>query len=92
MGRDWQPRGRKQRDDPADWGDADLEAGLASASEGAHVPLVVFGHMHHALRDGGERRRRCTIRHIIGSTSTPRTSPDGGGRRGVVSGPSRWSS
>ena len=92
VGRDWQPRGRKQRDDPADWGDADLEAGLASASEGAHVPLVVFGHMHHALRDGGERRMALHDpshnRLYLNAAHVPRW------RRStrVVSGPSRWSS
>lgn len=54
VGRDWTPRGRTHRDDPGDWGDEDLESGLAACH--APVPLVVFGHMHHALRHGGERQ------------------------------------
>lgn len=54
-GRDWEvsPRRGKARDVPRDWGDADLEMGLAACT--TRVPLVVFGHMHAALRDGGTR-------------------------------------
>ena len=54
-GKDWgRPSG-------GDWGDADLEMGLA-ACPCVDVPLVVFGHMHHRTRGGGERKlveRRC---------------------------------
>ena len=50
-GRDWLVQsGRRRREDPADWGDQDLELGLSLCP--APVPLVVFGHMHHQSRDG----------------------------------------
>lgn len=43
-GRDWKPNG-------GDFGDPDLTAAIAYAKEqGKSVPLVTFGHMHHALR------------------------------------------
>ena len=48
-GRDWgRPAG-------GDWGDEDLRLALAACPAGK-VPLVIFGHMHHQLQGGGERR------------------------------------
>ncbi len=43
-GRDWNPIG-------GDFGDPDFQAAIAQVrSLGKHIPLVVFGHMHHRLR------------------------------------------
>ena len=39
---------------PTDWGDKDLELALQSCHR--PVPLVVFGHMHEQLQDGGRRQ------------------------------------
>jgi uncharacterized protein (TIGR04168 family) len=45
------------RAEAGDWGDPDLETALSHAkSTGKTVLAVVAGHMHHALRGGGERR------------------------------------
>lgn len=45
------------RPEAGDWGDPDLESALAHAKNtGKNVLAVVAGHMHHALRGGGERR------------------------------------
>lgn len=50
-GRDWNPLG-------GDFGDPDLAAAIAYArSIGKSVPLVTFGHMHHALRHNKKRLR-----------------------------------
>jgi uncharacterized protein (TIGR04168 family) len=49
-GRDWKKRS-------GDWGDQDLALAIEQIRRHRPVPLVVFGHMHHALRRGvGERR------------------------------------
>lgn len=79
VGRDWTPRGRKKKEDPTDWGDEDLERGLAACR--TRVPLVVFGHMHHALRHGGERQavRQAHGRVYVNAACVPRwrRSPNG---------------
>ncbi|MEM6436649.1 MAG: TIGR04168 family protein, partial [Cyanobacteria bacterium P01_D01_bin.115] len=50
-GRDWPPIG-------GDFGDPDLAAAIAYAQQqGKTVPLVTFGHMHHALRHRQDRQR-----------------------------------
>ena len=44
------------RPEQGDWGDRDLAEALEYAREcGKRVVAVVAGHMHHALRGGGER-------------------------------------
>jgi len=49
-GRDWKLPAR-------DWGDLDLALAIHQIQQQRRVSLVVFGHMHHALRRGrGERR------------------------------------
>lgn len=49
-GRDWKLPAR-------DWGDLDLALAIHQIQQQRPVSLVVFGHMHHALRRGrGERR------------------------------------
>lgn len=50
-GKDWNPIG-------GDYGDPDLTAAIAYAQQrGKTVPLVTFGHMHHALRHRQDRLR-----------------------------------
>ncbi|MEL6400135.1 MAG: TIGR04168 family protein [Cyanobacteria bacterium J06607_6] len=51
-GRDWPPIG-------GDFGDPDLaEAIVYAQQQGKTVPLVTFGHMHHALRHRQDRQRQ----------------------------------
>jgi uncharacterized protein (TIGR04168 family) len=51
-GKDWNPIG-------GDYGDPDFAAAIDQAiTLGKHVPLVVFGHMHHNLRHRSDRLRR----------------------------------
>jgi uncharacterized protein (TIGR04168 family) len=52
-GRDWQPLG-------GDFGDPDFREAIDRVrASGKHIPLVVFGHMHHHLRHRSDRLRRC---------------------------------
>ena len=49
-GRDW-------KQPACDWGDQDLTQAIDRIRRERHLPLVVFGHMHHRLKRGvGERR------------------------------------
>lgn len=50
------PFGRDFRSPAVDWGDPDLAVALAAARNGRRPVVVVAGHMHHALRGGGQRR------------------------------------
>ena len=47
--------GRDFRPEQGDWGDPDLAEAIAHAKERGHRLTVVAGHMHHRLRDGGQR-------------------------------------
>ncbi|MGD1920064.1 MAG: TIGR04168 family protein [Pleurocapsa sp.] len=50
-GRDWKPEG-------GDYGDPDLTQAIADIrSLGKSIPLVTFGHMHHALKHPSGKRR-----------------------------------
>jgi uncharacterized protein (TIGR04168 family) len=76
-GRDWKSPAR-------DWGDQDLAMAIERIRPRRHLPLVVFGHMHHALKRGrGERRsflidRRGTA--YLNAAYVPRHAEDGDGR------------
>jgi uncharacterized protein (TIGR04168 family) len=50
------PWGRDFQAEPADWGDRDLEIAVSRARRRHRVLAVVAGHMHWALRGGGNRR------------------------------------
>jgi len=51
-GKDWEPLG-------GDFGDPDLAAAIAQTRQaGTTIPLVAFGHMHHALRHTQHIQRR----------------------------------
>lgn len=51
------PCGRDWKRNPCDWGDQDLAVAIDRIRRHRCLPLVVFGHMHHALRrHQGERR------------------------------------
>ena len=76
-GRDWKP--------PAmDWGDQDLALAIQQIRRLRPVPLVVFGHMHHALRRGqGERVSFCRDRAgtaYLNTACVPRHGSDAAGR------------
>lgn len=53
----------------ADHGDPDLQAALQQVQGAVHVPLVVFGHMHHRLnsRHGGALRKMALINAETGT-------------------------
>ena len=60
-GKDWNPIG-------GDYGDPDFAAAIETAiALGKHVPLVVFGHMHHTLRHRSDRLRRVIHRNQGGT-------------------------
>ncbi len=77
-GRDWKAPAR-------DWGDQDLALAIETIRQHRSLPLVVFGHMHHALRRGrGERRsflidRRGTA--YLNAACVPRHGVDAEGRQ-----------
>ncbi len=78
------PCGRDWMVPACDWGDKDLALAIEAIRPHRPVPLVVFGHMHHALRRGrGERRsflidRRGTA--YLNAACVPRHATDTGGR------------
>lgn len=54
-GRDWEPLG-------GDFGDPDFQAAIAGVRTlGKHIPLVVFGHMHHSLRHTKIQERTAVV-------------------------------
>ncbi|MFP4296276.1 MAG: TIGR04168 family protein [Spirulinaceae cyanobacterium] len=54
-GRDWNPIG-------GDFGDPDFQAAIAQVRTlGKHIPLVVFGHMHHRLRHTKIQERTAVV-------------------------------
>ena len=66
-----------------DWGDSDLAQALAHAqARGKQVAAVVAGHMHHALRGGGQRTWR--VRHAgiehVNAARVPRSRRSAHGR------------
>ena len=76
-GRDWKP--------PAcDWGDQDLAMAIQQIRRHRPLPLVVFGHMHHALKRGqGERLSFCRDRAgtaYLNTACVPRHGTDAEGR------------
>lgn len=78
------PCGRDWRDPACDWGDQDLAVAIERIRRRRPVPLVVFGHMHHALKRGkGERRslhrdRQGTL--YLNAACVPRHGHDERGR------------
>jgi uncharacterized protein (TIGR04168 family) len=77
------PCGRDWKKPACDWGDQDLALAIRQIRQRRTVPLVVFGHMHHALRRGqGDRRsvavdRRGTV--YLNAAFVPRHGRDLGG-------------
>jgi uncharacterized protein (TIGR04168 family) len=56
-GRDWKPDG-------GDYGDPDLTKAIADIRNlGKSIPLVTFGHMHHALKHPIGKRRNIVVLH-----------------------------
>jgi uncharacterized protein (TIGR04168 family) len=78
------PCGRDWKKTPCDWGDQDLALAIRRIRLRRPVPLVVFGHMHHALkRQQGIRRSCCTDRTgtvYLNAASVPRHGRDAAGR------------
>jgi uncharacterized protein (TIGR04168 family) len=77
------PCGRDWKLPPCDWGDHDLALAIDRIRKDRVLPLVVFGHMHHRLRRGGERitfhrDRRGTI--YLNAACAPRHGLDVQGR------------
>ena len=55
------PCGRDWKRPACDWGDQDLQEAIQRIRRQRPLPLVVFGHMHHRLRQGSGQRR--TVHH-----------------------------
>lgn len=55
------PCGRDWKKPACDWGDQDLTLAIRQIRAHRPVPLVVFGHMHHALRRGQGHRRSLAV-------------------------------
>jgi uncharacterized protein (TIGR04168 family) len=68
------------RADQGDWGDRDLRLALDRALDaGKPIVAVVAGHMHHALRGGGERTWQVRERGMlhVNAALVPRVTPRG---------------
>jgi uncharacterized protein (TIGR04168 family) len=78
------PCGRDWKKQACDWGDQDLALAIERIRRHRPVPLVVFGHMHHALkRHPGERRsfhRDRAGTTYLNTACVPRHGVDGHGR------------
>ena len=78
------PCGRDWKKPACDWGDQDLALAIDRIRSQRALPLVVFGHMHHALKRGqGERRsvvvdRQGTV--YLNAACVPRHGHDAQGR------------
>ncbi|MEB3318613.1 MAG: TIGR04168 family protein [Cyanobacteriota bacterium] len=77
------PCGRDWKLPSCDWGDQDLALAIERIRRDRRLPLVVFGHMHHRLRRGGERitfaqDRRGTM--YLNAACAPRHGVDVRGR------------
>jgi uncharacterized protein (TIGR04168 family) len=76
-GRDWKKPAR-------DWGDQDLALAIRQIRRSRPLPLVAFGHMHHALKRGqGERRSLVVDRDgtvYLNAACVPRHGRDAQGR------------
>ena len=78
------PCGRDWKKPACDWGDQDLALAIQQIQRQRPLPLVLFGHMHHALKRGqGERRSlvrdRCGTVYL-NAASVPRHGHDAQGR------------
>ena len=78
------PCGRDWKKPACDWGDQDLALAIRQIRQQRPLPLVLFGHMHHALKRGqGERRSLVLDRHgtvYLNAASVPRHGHDNRGR------------
>lgn len=78
------PCGRDWKKNPCDWGDQDLALAIRQIRQRRPLPLVVFGHMHHALKRGsGLRRTFCRDRAgtvYLNAACVPRHGRDAQGR------------
>ena len=78
------PCGRDWKRQACDWGDQDLALAIDRIQRRRHVPLVVFGHMHHTLRRSqGERITFCRDRRgtaYLNAACVPRHGLDEQGR------------
>lgn len=79
------PCGRDWKSPACDWGDQDLALAIAQIRRRRPLPLVVFGHMHHRLRQArGERlsfRRDAQGTAYLNCACVPRHGTDQQGRR-----------
>jgi uncharacterized protein (TIGR04168 family) len=79
------PCGRDWKKPACDWGDLDLALAIRQIRRSRPLPLVVFGHMHHALKRGqGERRSLVVDRDgtvYLNAACVPRHGQDTGGRQ-----------
>ena len=79
----YSPCGRDWKSPPRDWGDQDLAIALDQIRPIRSPDLVVFGHMHHSLKQGrGLRRTFQQDRGIpyLNAAWVPRYVSDGNGR------------
>jgi len=78
------PCGRDWKSPACDWGDQDLALAIRQIRRFRPLPLVVFGHMHHALKRGqGERRSLVLDREetvYLNAACVPRHGQDLAGR------------
>ena len=78
------PCGRDWKTPAVDWGDQDLTLALDRMARDRAADLVIFGHMHHALKRGsGFRQNLLRQRHgtaLINAACVPRSGLDGQGR------------
>ena len=78
------PCGRDWKTPAVDWGDQDLALALDRMARHRAADLVIFGHMHHALKRGsGIRQNLLRHRHgtaLINAACVPRSGLDGEGR------------
>ncbi len=77
------PCGRDWKKPAVDWGDQDLAVALDQMSQRRRPDLVVFGHMHHALKRGSGLRRSLVRNRqgtaFLNAACVPRSGVNGDG-------------
>lgn len=78
------PCGRDWKKPACDWGDQDLALAIQRIRQHRPLPLVLFGHMHHALKRGQGQRRSLVVDRAgtvyLNAASVPRHGCDGANR------------